>query len=256
MASLASSFLAMNIEGLRGDGPSPWFPFVATTLSFAVAAGIVAPISWLFIFLSSNRDARRSLKADQAEALFISHIFGYLLPAALAVITVHELSILAWSTCALWTVALQYIWLSIRPPTGASGFWTTQLALGTALLTSAAVHLTMMITFARKVSPQDVIDWLPGWTIQDVGALTAEAVVLQFLQWDALFTNVSAIAVGFLYADSWPEFLLYGMATPMILLGLGPGAVVSGMWMWREWKLTMLEEAEVEALKAAEKKQE
>lgn len=246
----------MNIEGLRGDGPSPWFPFVATTLSFAVAAGIVAPISWLFIFLSSNRDARRSLKADQAEALFISHIFGYLLPAALAVITVHELSILAWSTCALWTVALQYIWLSIRPPTGASGFWTTQLALGTALLTSAAVHLTMMITFARKVSPQDVIDWLPGWTIQDVGALTAEAVVLQFLQWDALFTNVSAIAVGFLYADSWPEFLLYGMATPMILLGLGPGAVVSGMWMWREWKLTMLEEAEVEALKAAEKKQE
>jgi hypothetical protein len=255
-SSLASSFLVMNIEGLRGDGPSLWFPFVATLFSFIVAAGIVVPISWLYIFLSSKRDARKSLTTGQAEALFLSHIFGYLLPTAAAVITVHELPILAWATCALWTAMLQYIWLSIRPPTGASGFWTTQLALGTALLTSAAVHLTMMVTFSRRVSPQDVIDWLPGWSIQDAKALTAEAVVLQFLQWDALFTNVSTIVVGFLYADSWPEFLLYMMATPMILLGFGPGAVISGMWMWREWKLTMLEEAEVKALKAVEKKLE
>jgi hypothetical protein len=255
-ASLASSFLVMNIEGLRGDGPSLWFPFVATLFSFIVAAGIVVPISWLYIFLSLKRDARKSLTAGQAEALFLSHIFGYLLPTALAITTAHELPILAWEACALWTVALQYIWLSIRPPTGASGFWTTQLALGTTLLTSAAVHVTMMVTFSRQVSPQDAIDWLPGWSIQDAKALTAEAVVLQFLQWDALFANVSAIAAGFFYADYWPEFLLYTMATPMVLLGFGPGAVISGMWMWREWKLTMLEEAEIKASRAAEKKQE
>ena len=255
-ASLAPSLLVLNIEGLRADGPSLWFPFVSTALAFLSAAGIVMPIAWLYLFLSSKRDARRPLMTGPAEASFLSLILGYLVPTASMIITVNELSILAWSTCALWIVLLQYAWLSIRPTTATSGFWTTQLALGTTLLTSTAVHLTMMINFAPKVSPQDAYDWLPGWSIQDPRSLTPEAVVLQFLQWDALFTNLSFIVAGFLFADSWPEFLLYGMAFPMVLLGFGPGAAISGMWMWREWKLAMLEEAEIEALKVAEKKEE
>ena len=98
--------------------------------------------------------------------------------------------------------------------------------------------------------------WLPSWTITDAKALTTEGVVLQVLQWDFAWMNLASVVAGFLYADSWPEYLLFFMAIPMVLLGFGPGAVISGMWMWREWKLTLLEEAEKEALKAADKKEE
>lgn len=98
--------------------------------------------------------------------------------------------------------------------------------------------------------------WLPAWTITDVKALTTEAVVLQMLQWDFIWMNLATMVAGFLYTDSWPEYLLYVMAIPMILLGFGPGAVISAMWMWREWKLTILEEAEKEALKLTDKKEE
>ncbi|KIM32185.1 hypothetical protein M408DRAFT_20511 [Serendipita vermifera MAFF 305830] len=256
-AAMASSFLVLNIEGLRRDGPSLWFPFATSILSIHLfGEGIIMPLAWIFIFFSSYRDARRPMVAPDAEALFLSHIFGYLFPTALMIITAHELTILLWSMCPLLTLLIQRTWLSIRPPTTASGFWTTQLALGTTMLTSTAVHLTMMVTFSRQFSPQAIMDWLPAWTIADAKALTTEAIVLQVLQWDFLWMNLAAIVAGFLYADSWPEYLLYVMAAPMLLLGFGPGAVISGMWMWREWKLSILEEAEIEALKAADKKEE
>ncbi|PVG01841.1 hypothetical protein CPB86DRAFT_870895 [Serendipita vermifera] len=241
-ATLSTFFTIFSIESLRADGPTRWFAYLITGFSMFSAAGIMMPLGWLYIFLSSKRDSRAPLTKGAAESLFLSQIFGYFIPTAVMISTVNEISIIAWSQSPFIIAILQTIWLKVRPPTGQSGFLVTQLALLTTLLTSTIVHLTMMISYAHRISYHSLVQWLPSWSIANAKALTTEAAILQFLQWDAFFVYLSGIVAGILYTDSWPELLLYAMAIPMVLLALGPGAVVSAMWMWREWKLCMLEE--------------
>jgi hypothetical protein len=255
-AALAAPTMVINIEGLRKDGPSRWFPFLVTLGGMSSNAGIALTLGWLFMFLSLYRHARRPLTREMAEAMFISLIFGYVLPSAVMIATVNEYAIFVWMQYPNLITAVQALWLYIRPATNESGFFTTQFALFTVLFTSSIVHLTMLVNYAPRTSFDDFVGWLPSWLILNVEALTTENLVLSFLQWDAIFSYTSGIVAGFLYADSWPEFLLYGMATPMVLLGFGPGAVIAAMWMWREWKLSMLEELEIATLKAQGKKEE
>jgi hypothetical protein len=242
LASLSTFFMVLNIESLRADGPSRWLPYLVTGLAMCSAAGIMMPIGWLYIFLSSNKDSKAPLTKAAAESLFLSQVLGYFIPTAVMISTVSEVPILVWSQAPLIIALVQFAWLKIRPPTAQSGFLITQLALSTTLLTSTIVHLTMMFSYTRRISYDSLVQWLPSWSIADPRALTTEAAVLQFLQWDAFFVYLSGMLAGILYTDSWPELLLYAMAIPMVLLALGPGAVVSAMWMWREWKLSMMEE--------------
>lgn len=256
LSSLSPLFLVLNIEGLRADGPSRWFPFVTTILSMCSNAGVGMPIGWLFVFLSSYRHAKQPLTRDQAEALFISHILGYIFPLVLMILTVDEYSILFWMQHPFLTALITKLWLSIRPHTSTLGFFTTQSALFTSFFSTSIIHLSMILRYATKTSFEEFLTWLPSWSITDPKTLTPENVVLLFLQWDAVWSYAVGIIAGFLYADSWEEYLMYSMGTPMVFLCLGPGAVVAAMWMWREWKLKMLQDAEVAALKAQDKKEE
>jgi hypothetical protein len=255
-AALAALTMVINIEGLRKDGPSRWFPYLVALGGMSTNAGIGLTFGWLFMFLSPYRHARRPLTREMAEAMFISLIFGYVLPSAVMIATVNEYAIFVWMQYPNLIMIVQALWLYIRPATNESGFFTTQFALFTVLIASSIVHLTMLVNYAPRTSLEDFVAWLPSWRISNVEALTTENLLLSFLQWDAFFSYTSGIVAGFLYADSWPEFLLYGMATPMVLLGFGPGAVIAAMWMWREWKLSMLEELEIATLKAQDKKEE
>ncbi|KAG8757236.1 hypothetical protein FRC14_002259 [Serendipita sp. 396] len=254
LSSLSSVFMVINIEGLREDGPSTWFPALVTSFSMMSAAGIVVPLAWLFIFALRRRESMEPLTRPTAEGLFLSLILGYLLPLAVMISTTDEYAILSWAFSGIFMVIIQRLWASIRPPTGQAGFFTTQLGLLTTLLISSFIHLTMMFNYAPKITGESLLQWLPTWTTGNPKYLTTEAIVLQFLQWDFLFTFVASIFAGVFYTDSWPELLLYAMATPMVLLALGPGAVVSAMWMWREWKLTMLKQVQTDGLQTNEKK--
>lgn len=256
LSSMVPIFLVFNIEGLRKDGPSRWFPLIVAILGQCSNAGVAGPIGWLCIFLSQSRHARRPLTKEDAEAAFLSNILGYAVPTAVMIITVNEVSIFLWMFYCFFTFAIQSVWLRIRPATNQSGFFTTQFALFTVFLASTLIHLTMLVKFAPRSSWSDFIQWLPSWNINNPQSLTSENALLRFFQWDGIFAWTSGILAGFLYTDSWPELLLYAMATPMVLVGFGPGALISAMWMWREWKLTMLEEAEAAALKAQDKKEE
>ncbi|KAG8836404.1 hypothetical protein FRC17_003314 [Serendipita sp. 399] len=254
LSSLSSVFMVLNIEGLREDGPSFWFPLLTMSVSMFSAAGIIVPFAWLFIFSFRKKESIEPLTRPAAEGLFLSVILGYLLPLAIMVSTTDEYSILVWAQCAIISAIIQRLWLSIRPATTQGGLFAAQLGLLATLFISSFIHLTMMISYAPKVSVDSFIQWLPGWTTGNPRYLTTEAIVLQYLQWDFFFAFASTIVAGVFYADSWPELLLFAMATPMIIPALGPGTAVSALWMWREWKLSMLKQLQTDTVQGSEKK--
>lgn len=254
-ANLSSFLLIVSIEGAREDGPSRWFTFLTSALSVTSAAGIAMPLAWFYIFLSSNRDAQRPLTRQAGEGVLLSLTLGYLLPTVSVISTKDERLMVIWGLIPVTMAVIEHLWLSIRPPTSETGGFSTRIALFTTLVVSSFTHLAILFRYAQKVNWVELGQWLPKWSAvnPDTANLT-EAVMLQFLQWDAIFTYASGIAAGFLFTDSWAELLLYIMATPMVLLALGPGAVVSAMWIWREWKLNILAEQQTQRLLDKNKK--
>ena len=256
LSCISPAFLTICIEGLRADGPGQWFSTLSLILT-ASAAGIGVPVAWLFMLVIFQREPKKPLSRPAAEAAFIAHVFGYLIPYCLMVVTMNEYSIVLWTFFMLWVPIIQKVWLNVRPSTPESGFWITQLALGTTFLVTAAVHLTMAVSYAHRTTWDDFVQWLPATTTKDPKALALEGTMLQLLQWDWVFAVIAPIVAGFFYVDSASELLGFAMVVPMLLPLAGPGAAIALIWMWREWKLTMLEETEQqERRQVKEQKQE
>ncbi|CAG7853698.1 SubName: Full=Uncharacterized protein {ECO:0000313/EMBL:CCA75017.1} [Serendipita indica DSM 11827] len=244
LSCISPAFLTLCIEALRADGPGQWFSTLGLVFS-ASAAGLAMPAAWLFMLVIFQREPKKPLSRPAAEAAFIAHVFGYLLPYCVMVVTMNEYAILMWTFFIFWVPIIQRLWLNIRPPTTESGFgllswpWARRLC------------------YAPRTTWDSFVQWLPATTTGDARTMTSESILLQLLQWDWVFAVIPPIVAAFFYIDSSSELLGFAMIAPMLLPLAGPGALIALSWMWREWKLAMLQEAELEERRQVkEQKQE
>ncbi|KAI0318899.1 hypothetical protein OF83DRAFT_1113177 [Amylostereum chailletii] len=248
-ALLAPLVLLPTIEGSRASRSLIFTPLV--TVAFGLAyqlkgAGALFPLFWLAMVLSGHARmharpaAARGSSIDQAhaEANLFALVVGYLAPSvAMCVLEDPKMTAL-WQPFPVWIALARALYLLLRPRARSSGYFTVQATFALTFALSAVVHVhtawslrqdlsALALAFIPRVAPPIGEDTL----------LPLPMAALGMLQWDMYATLGSGILGALWFADSIGQgvgVLLWSVGAS---LGLGPGAAISALLMWRESKL-------------------
>ena len=247
LASL-SSFVALTFVESARSGRSILLAFPASMGLFyqTQGAGIVSPLFWLALIISGHSHlSSATARIDQAnaEATLFAVLIGYIVPTVLMLTTGDPI------VTALWIIFPFWMWLVktghhfIRPSSHfhRSGYSTVQATFIFTFIFSAITHVSVIwlamdnIAFLKNL-------YIPPISESPPNARTSLQFRLQlaihvFLQWNYIFTMGSCL-IGTLWLASnvrqAASVALWNIiATPVV----GPGAALSGVLLWREWKL-------------------
>lgn len=242
MASLSSLVALTFVESVR-SGRSTILAFPATMGLFyqTKGAGIVFPLFWLALILSGHaRISPAAARIDQAnaEATLFAVLIGFAVPTALTLTLQDPVVTALWNVFPFWMWLAQRGHLFIRPSSRfhTSGYWTVQATFIFTFLSSAISHVSVVwpakdnLVLLRSL-------YIPPISPPDPAKTSLQLATHVFLQWDYIFTMGSSL-IGTLWLASnvrqAASVALWNMIATMVV---GPGAAVSGILFWREWKL-------------------
>ncbi|KAF8589992.1 hypothetical protein K439DRAFT_1241011, partial [Ramaria rubella] len=209
------------------------YPVIIGIIYQVMSGAVTLPIYWA-IFLAFTRDDVAGSVIDQAsaEAILFGLVMGYVFPT-LGMVFISTPNVIAfWQAFPIHMSLLGQLYLLIRPKrgNGDSGYRTVQATYMIIFVISSIVHLR-----TYKFDLQYVINaWIPSTEIPDANkGHTALYSIIHFLQWDAAFIFGSTFLASLWFANSVVQSvkLLVWVITSSILLG--PGAAVSGVFLWR-----------------------
>lgn len=225
------------IEGTRSDKSWLSNPLVMGIVYQTLGAGSTIPLSLLIIILSSKGRARQPLTKPEAESILIVVIFGYLLPSLWMFLTLDPKVMVLWQTFPVWQSHMQTLYLAIRPKTTMTGLHTLKLALGATFLSSLFIHLIYLQSIAAHSSVSAFLDWWPSWTLPDPKSATIESTAYHLIKWDSILSYSACIMAGCSFAATWSEMAIILGLAPFSSALVSPGAYISLLWVYREWKL-------------------
>ena len=241
LASL-SSFVALTFVESARSGRSILLAFPASLGLFyqTQGAGVLSPLFWLALILSGHsRLSSATARIDQAnaEATLFAVLIGYVVPSVLLV-TMHDPIV-----TALWNFFPFCMWLAktghlfIRPSSRfhTSGYWTVQATFIFTFISSAISHVSVVwpamdnLAFLKSL-------YIPPISPPDAKT-SLQLVIHVFLQWDYIFTMGSCLIGTLWLASNVRQAASVAMWNIIATAVVGPGAALSGVLLWREWKL-------------------
>jgi len=242
LAALSSLVALTFVESTR-SGRSAALAFPATMGLFyqTTGAGIVFPLFWLALILSGHtRMSPAAAKIDQAnaEAVLFAVLIGFTVPSAL-LLTMQDPTVTAlWNFFPFWMWLAQTGHLFFRPSSRfhTSGYWTIQATFIFTLISSAIFHVSAIwsakdnLVFLRHLYIPPILPPNPAKT-------SLQMATHVFLQWDFIFTMGSSLVGTLWFANGVREAASIALWNIIATVIVGPGAAVSGVLLWREWKL-------------------
>ncbi|KAH9981489.1 hypothetical protein BGW80DRAFT_1270480 [Lactifluus volemus] len=234
LASLATPIALTFIEAAR-SGRSTLLAFPASLGLFyqTQGAGAAFPFYWLALILSGHARMDRctaAAKIDQAkaEAVLFAVLIGFVVPSALLSTMQDPVVTLLWQFFPAWMWLAQTGHLFFRPSSRfhTSGYWTVQATFVFTFLSSAISHFAAV--------------WPAGNDLALLKDLYPSFATHAFLQWDAAFTFSSSLLGTLWFASNAKQVALIVLWNVIATVVVGPGAAVSGVLLWREWRLNGL----------------
>ncbi|CAG7854077.1 SubName: Full=Uncharacterized protein {ECO:0000313/EMBL:CCA70018.1} [Serendipita indica DSM 11827] len=259
LLSVPVSVFVLLIESMRDDKPLVGFvPLLFTILLQTISGALGGTLFWMPFVVQAcfggSRQAKKTLNQVDVEAALIATVGGYLAPTAWMFLTKDSLAILVWQFFPIYLSILQNGWKFYkRNAPRQPGFDLLQLSL---FILSGVGTISWFYILKPHISNSilmDIYNWAPSWSIPDRSTATLPSAALHILQYDALWMFGSAILAGVFLMDTIKEALFAIQTIPLFTLLFGPGAVIGGLWMYREMQL-LINEQEAAAKAAAAKK--
>ena len=238
-----SPFVALTfVESTRSGRPTILaFPATLGLFYQTQGAGVVFPLYWLALILFGNASmspAAARIDQAKAEATLFAILIGFAVPSAL-LLTLQDPTV-----TALWNFFPLGMWLAqtchffFRPSSRfhTSGYWTVQATYTFTFIFSAIAHVTVF-WFAK-----DNLLFLKSLYIPPIASLDPTKTTIQlathvFLQWDYAFTMGSGLIASLWFASNFRQVASVALWNLIATMVVGPGAAMSGVLLWREWKL-------------------
>jgi len=217
------------------------FPAALGVLYQLRGAGIAFPLFWLALILSGhtrlNRVAARIDQA-QAEAALFAVLAGFAVPSVLMLTLQDPVVTAFWQFFPLWMWVVRAGHLFFRPSSRyhTSGYWTVQATFIFTFIASAITHISVIwamkdnFVLLRTLYAPPLLPGNPATTSLQMAAHA-------FLQWDAAFTLGSSLLGTLWFANDAKEAGLIALWDGIASVVVGLGAAVSGVLLWREWRL-------------------
>ncbi|KAI9446645.1 hypothetical protein H4582DRAFT_1907297 [Lactarius indigo] len=242
LASL-SPFVALTFVESTRSGRSIILAFPATMGLFyqTQGAGFFFPLFWLAVILSGHtRMSPTAARIDQAnaEATLFAVLIGFAVPTALLVTLQDSVVTALWNFFPFWMWLAQVGHLFLRPSSRfhTSGYWTVQATFIFTFISSVISHVSAIWPARDNLVLLRGL-YVPPISPPDPAITSLQLATHVFLQWDYVFTMVSGLIGALWFASNVRQaasIALWNIAATVVV---GPGAAISGVLLWREWKL-------------------
>jgi len=253
LASLAALVAFTFIEaGRRNRSIALAFPAALGILYHTLSGAIIFPLFWLALILSGHHRLERvSARIDRAnaEAAFFAVLAGFVLPSALMFSLQDPIVTALWQPFAMWMWVAKTGHLLFRPPSRyhESGYWTVQATFIFTFIISAISHIAILwMTWGDLVLLKHL--YVPPISPPDPATTSLTLAAHVVLQWDAAFTFCSSVVGTLWFARNAKQVALIALWSVIASVIVGPGAAVSGVLIWREWRLNGAPEAAKEKI--------
>jgi hypothetical protein len=183
---------------------------------------------------------RAAAKIDQAkaEATLFAVLIGFALSSALLLTLEDPIVTALWQFFPAWMWVAQAGHLFIRPSSRfhTSGYWTVQATFVFTFLLSAISHIAVIWPARNDLALLKYL-YVPPITPLDPATINLPLATHVFLQWDAIFTLGSSLLGTLWFASNAKQAALIALWNVIATVVVGPGAAVSGVLLWREWRL-------------------
>jgi hypothetical protein len=238
-----SPFVALTFVESTRSGRSTILAFPATLGLFyqTQGAGVVFPFYWLALILSgTTRMSPAAARIDQAkaEATLFAVFIGFAVPSVLLLTLQDPMVTALWNLFpfGMWLAQIGHLFIRPSSRFNTSGYWTVQATYIFTFIFSAISHVAFIwpakddLVFLKSL-------YVPPISPPDPTKTSLQLATHVFLQWDYTFTMATGL-IGSLWFTSnirqATSVTLWNIIATMIL---GPGAAMSGILIWREWKL-------------------
>jgi hypothetical protein len=242
VSSFAALVALTFIEPIRsGYSTALGFPVISVLFYHLKGGGVGLPLFWLVLILSGHNCLKPvAARIDQAkaEATLFAVLAGFALPTALMFILQDPIVTAAFQFFPVWMWVAKAGHLFFRPSSryNTSGYWTVQATFIVTFVMSAISHIAALwVTSDDPVFLKHL--YVPPISTPDPATITIQLATHVFLQWDAVFTMGSSLLGMLWFAENAKEaawILLWNVIATVIV---GPGAAVSSVLIWREWRL-------------------
>ena len=242
LASFVACITIPLFEASRANRPLLLaFPLILGILYQNLGGGVLFPLYWALFLVTTTPRKSTGTQIDQAnaEAVLFGVGMGFVLPTAAMIYLGTVESIAFWQAFPLWMSVFQQLHLFFRPSRlhGGSGHRTVQATYVSIFIAATIVHLRAL--FAYNFDSWTIIDaYTPSLAIPDAKkGHTAMTSSIHFLQWDMVFIFGSTLLASLWFAESVVQGVLLMTWSAVSTVILGPGAAVSGAFIWREERL-------------------
>lgn len=215
-------------------------PVVMGSIYQLFSGALIFPVYWA-VFLAVTRDDAVGSEIAQAdaEAVLFGFVMGYLLPSFAMGYVATPGPIAVWQIFPVLISLFTRLHLIGRPRRlhSGSGYRTVQATYIICFIISALVHLRTLAYY--KFDFQTITtSLLPSLEIPDPkkGHTRLMAINL-FLQWDAVFIFGSTFMASLWFVGSVVQATMLISWIAVTSAMLGPGAAISGIYLWREASL-------------------
>jgi hypothetical protein len=218
------------------------FPAIMGAMYQLVTVAVTFPMYWA-VFLATMRDDAKGSQIVQADAegVLFGVVMGYFLPTFAMTYMATPGSIAFWQVFPVLMSLFGNLHRLLRPRSlhSGSGHRTVQATYVLMFITSSIFHLLALKNY--NFDPQTIRTHLiPSLEIPDAKkGHTALTSIIHFLQWDAAFIFGSTFVATLWFARSIGQGVLLVIWIVISTALLGPGAAVSGIFLWREGKLNL-----------------
>jgi len=242
VAQFAGTVSLLMFESVREDRPLVLAsPAVVGAMYQALGGGVVLPVYWLSYVLSGAHQQGLDIPQVQAESALFGFLAGFAVPTVSMFINSSNPNVTAtWQAFPIIAGTFQQAYLLLRPTPkngNGSGYQIVQLTHFLTFTTAAVFHLALngpdLLSHPLNTL-KSVTSFFPS--IHDPNPMTTTPLeaVIDFLSWDR-FLIVTATAITPLFSlDNIGDALKASAASVVTSIVLGPGAAVSGLWMYRE----------------------
>jgi len=242
IASLAALVALTFIEaGRRNRSIALASPAALAILYHTLSGAIIFPLFWLALILSGHHRLERvaaRINQANAEAALFAVLAGYVLPSALMFSLRDPMVTALWQPFAMWMWVAKAGYLFFRPPSRyhESGYWTVQATFIFTFIISAISHIAILwMTWGDLVLLKHL--YVPPISPPDPATTSLTLAAHVVLQWDAAFTFFSSVVGTLWFASNVKQVALIALWDVIASAIVGPGAAVSGVLIWREWRL-------------------
>jgi len=227
----------------------PGFAMAMGLVYQAFTAGVTFPIFWAILHVFGPKEVQGSdIKRGRAEAVMAGIILGYFVPTLVFLMLFPSVNNIAlWQPFPVYITAVGVIYRFFRSfgqaSYNTSGHRVVCLTYIFLFGIGATFHFRAWTAYDFNVTTL-INSWIPPVDIPDLAkghvALHGSA---HFLQWDAVLALGSTFLSSLWFADNIFQAvgLLAWSAIGSIIFG--PGAAISGIFLWREIKLHRLRKA-------------